>query len=69
MLSHLQRLYVVLIAPRRDDRGATATEYALLVGLVAFIIIGGVTLFGQNLLNFFTGIGEWVGEWAPGGGA
>ncbi|WP_422933872.1 Flp family type IVb pilin [Sinomonas sp. P47F7] len=45
------------------DRGATATEYALLVGLIALVIIAGVTLFGANLQTFFSGLGSTVGTW------
>ena len=45
------------------DRGATATEYALLVGLIALVIIGGVTLFGTNLQTFFSSLGSTVGTW------
>ena len=33
----------------RDDQGATAVEYALLVGLIAVIIISSVTLLGGNI--------------------
>ena len=41
---------------RDEDRGATATEYALLVSFIAIAIIAGVTVFGNNLSNFFTGL-------------
>jgi pilus assembly protein Flp/PilA len=41
-----------------NDRGATATEYALLVSFIAIAIIGGVTLFGGALNTFFTGLGS-----------
>jgi len=37
----------------RSDRGATATEYAIMVSLIAVVIIGGVTLFGQNMIHLF----------------
>jgi pilus assembly protein Flp/PilA len=30
------------------DEGATAVEYALMVALIAMVIIGAVTLLGQN---------------------
>ncbi|BCT77113.1 hypothetical protein SCMU_29550 [Sinomonas cyclohexanicum] len=39
------------------EKGATATEYALLVALIALAIIGGVTAFGGELNTFFTGLG------------
>ncbi len=40
--------------PRRDDRGATAVEYALMVGLVAVLIAGSVTVFGIAVSGLFT---------------
>jgi pilus assembly protein Flp/PilA len=33
----------------RDDRGATAVEYGLMVSLIAVVIIGAVTLIGTEL--------------------
>jgi pilus assembly protein Flp/PilA len=38
----------------RDDRGATAVEYGLIVTLIAVAIIAIVTLVGQRLVNEFT---------------
>lgn len=38
----------------RDARAVTALEYALIAGLVAVIIIGGVTALGTNLNQAFT---------------
>jgi len=40
----------------RNDRGATAVEYGLLVGLIAVVIIVGVTLLGTKLLALFNSI-------------
>ena len=40
----------------RKDRGATAVEYGLMVALIAVVIIGAVTLLGQQLSNLFTGV-------------
>jgi pilus assembly protein Flp/PilA len=37
----------------RDDRGATAVEYGLLVGLIAVVIIVGVRLLGTTLNTLF----------------
>jgi pilus assembly protein Flp/PilA len=37
----------------RDERGATAVEYGLLVGLIAIVIIGGVTAFGLAVSDLF----------------
>jgi len=38
----------------RDEEGASAAEYALLVGLIAVVIIAGVTLIGVNINAMFT---------------
>ena len=40
----------------RDDRGATAVEYGLMVALIAIVIIAAVTLLGTNLLAIFNNI-------------
>ena len=45
---------------RRDDRGATATEYGLLVGFIAIIIVAGVGFFGESLDAYFGGLGVWL---------
>ena len=34
---------------RRDQRGATAVEYGIMVSLIAVVIIVAVTLLGRNL--------------------
>jgi pilus assembly protein Flp/PilA len=36
------------------DRGATATEYAILVGFIAIALIGGITVFGSALDDWFS---------------
>ena len=40
----------------RKDRGATAVEYGLLVGLIAVVIIVAVTLLGTRLDALFDSI-------------
>jgi pilus assembly protein Flp/PilA len=45
-----------LAGPSDRDRGATVAEYALLISLIAVIVIGGVTLFGTALRDFFTSL-------------
>lgn len=47
----------------KKDRGATATEYALLVALIALVIVAAVTFFGNALSDFFHGIGSTVSGW------
>jgi pilus assembly protein Flp/PilA len=38
---------------RRDEKGATAVEYGIMVALIAVAIIVAVTLFGSSLTNMF----------------
>jgi pilus assembly protein Flp/PilA len=40
----------------RDERGATAVEYGLMVSLIAVAIIVAVTALGTNLSTLFTSI-------------
>ena len=42
----------------RKDRGATAVEYGLMVGLIAVVIIAAVVLLGENLLALFTEVND-----------
>ncbi len=37
----------------RDQRGATAAEYALLISLIAVVIFAGVTAFGTSVAQIF----------------
>jgi pilus assembly protein Flp/PilA len=41
---------------RRDDRGATAVEYGLMVALIAAVIIPVVTILGGKLNTLFTNV-------------
>lgn len=41
---------------RKDETGATAVEYGLLVGLIAVAIIVTVTLLGSKLNSLFSSI-------------
>lgn len=38
---------------QHNDEGATAVEYALMIGLIAFAIIAAVTVLGINVLGLF----------------
>lgn len=49
----------------RDETGATAVEYALLVGLIAVVLIVGVGLFGTQLNAFFSALADWVAGIMP----
>ena len=38
----------------KDESGASAVEYGLLVALIAVVIIAGVTLLGTSINTIFT---------------
>lgn len=41
---------------RRDETGATAVEYALLVGLIAVVLVAALLLLGPEIAKVFTGV-------------
>ncbi len=41
---------------KKDEKGATAVEYGLMVGLIAVVIIAAVTLLGTELRALFNSI-------------
>ncbi len=56
-MNHLFVALQVMLMDRieRNDRGATAVEYGLMVSLIAVVIIAGVTALGDNLQAMFDG--------------
>lgn len=40
----------------RDETGATATEYVMLVAFIAFALVATVTLFGTALNNYYVSL-------------
>ena len=44
----------------KAEKGATMFEYAILVGVIALVAIGGATVFGNDLHNLFTSQGTSV---------
>jgi len=44
----------------RDEEGATMTEYAILIALIAIVAFSGVQLFGINLQTLFRTFGTVV---------
>jgi len=45
----------------REEEGASAVEYGLLVALIAVAIIGAVQLLGTNLKTMFTNVAATIG--------
>jgi len=40
----------------KDEEGATAVEYGLMVALIAAVIIGAVSALGTKVSDVFTGV-------------
>jgi len=43
-----------------DETGVTALEYGLIAGLVAVVIIGGVSLLGTNVSTVFSTVANTI---------
>lgn len=52
-----------LQADFKSQKGATATEYSLLVGLIALVLVAGVGFFGSALNTWFSTLGTTVAGW------
>ena len=55
-MEHLRQLLKNAALPaafREEEHGATATEYSILVGFIALVIVAGVGLFGVALDSVF----------------
>jgi len=44
----------------KDDRGATAVEYGLILALIFLAMISGVVAFGQATITMWTNVAEEV---------
>lgn len=49
----------------RDDDGATAIEYGLILVLITVAILGGVTAFGEAFNDMAQGIADTLAERTP----
>jgi pilus assembly protein Flp/PilA len=57
MFSTITKLFVdAQIRLRREETGATAVEYGLIVGLIAVVIVVAVGTLGTTLLGWFNDI-------------
>jgi pilus assembly protein Flp/PilA len=61
LIATLQTLGFNLKNRLAGEKGATAVEYGIMVGLIAVVIIFAVTALGTNLTNLFTSISGSVG--------
>jgi len=47
---------------RREEKGATAVEYGIMVGLIAVVIIAVVVILGPQLAAMFQGVSDQLPE-------
>ena len=57
----LEKFITLMLIGRDEEEGATAVEYGLMVALIAIVIIGAVTLLGNNLNALFGNIAGELG--------
>ncbi len=55
---YIERLRNALRRFVKDERGASAIEYALIAALIALVIIGAATLLGEEIESVFESIQE-----------
>jgi pilus assembly protein Flp/PilA len=60
MLVALQDVYKWLASRISSERGVTAVEYGIMVSLIAVVIIGSVTLLGNNLDAVFNDVANTI---------
>ena len=48
----------IMLMQAKNDRGATAVEYGLIVALIAVVIIAAVVILGQNLRENFESVAD-----------
>ena len=53
--------FQLFLAAKRDDEGATAVEYGLMVALIAVVIIGAVQALGGNISTMFQNVANTIG--------
>ena len=54
-------MFVLLRSLWRDESGVTAVEYGLIAGLMAALLVGVMSLFGEQLQRLFTAISDQIG--------
>jgi len=48
--------YIAGLQDRKEEKGATAVEYALVIGLVSIVVVAAVALFGPKITTFVNGV-------------
>lgn len=66
MLKAYTRAVARLNSLKNDEEGATATEYALVLGLVAIALVVAATFLTPILDDFVSEVGTWMESQNPG---
>lgn len=56
MLTTLKTLYIMFAARFKNESGATAIEYGLMVALIALVIAGTVLVAGEALVTLYESV-------------
>jgi pilus assembly protein Flp/PilA len=51
----------------RNEEGATAVEYVLIIAGIAVVIVGAIGIFGEQLVGAIEGLGDSLGLGGGGG--
>jgi pilus assembly protein Flp/PilA len=57
----VKKMFGLLKSLWEDDSGVTAVEYGLIAGLMAALLVGVMSLFGEQLQRLFTAISDQIG--------
>ncbi len=57
----MKKLTKKMIGFFKDEEGATAVEYAIMVALIAVVIIAGVKIIGEKASTVFNTVGSTLG--------
>ena len=60
LTQHMSYAWMSLRGLWIQEKGATATEYSILIGFIALVIVAAVGLFGIALDGVFTGLATGV---------
>ncbi len=58
----MEKLRHVIIGFVKDETGAAAAEYALIIGAVSLLIVAGAILLGTAIGTFFSDLATWFGK-------
>ena len=56
MTAMMDRIHSAVMELYKDDSGATAIEYALIVTFISITVVSWATFVGQTISGFFTSI-------------